>query len=498
MRANDFSAPQRMSFSAFVIFFLKYLRSYTGFLFVLVLMKIFNPDNEYTFGEIIGIILSFLGGVLALATISAFLNYYFKKYYVEGGNLVFIHGVLQKEKTSIPLCKIQSLRMKRGFMYRLLDMRGVSFDTLASNTAEIELILDDKDWNMLFNQVEMQENGLEEGLEIGQDETANNWNRRLDVRNVNLIKGAFCQNHLKGMVILAGLFVTLWNQLMSVNDKAAVYVIDYASAHIDFSSFPLIVLVSVVFILYIVMLVLWIGKVFFQYFNMDIQMDEKQLFFESGLVSRNSIRFSYDKICTVYVKRNLIERWLNCCTIMLKQALNATDEKRGADVKIYGSNEAGNFLDWWLGKNYASSSLVASASSGYGLLGYVIRYDFLLSLLATVVLCYYGLYTWIIVSVVYLLVSLAKGLSAVRQSRITLKEDYLEVSNGKFAEVKNYFKYANVEVVRIVATPFTPHFHRVNLIVSTNGTSFVMRSLKEQEAREIYEWLLCRTSRLSS
>ena len=126
---------------------------------------------------------------------------------------MFIHGVLQKEKPSIPLCKIQSLRMKRGFMYRLLDMRGVSFDTLASNTSEIELILDDKDWNMLFNQVEMQENGSEEGLEIGQDETANNRNRRLDVRNVNLIKGAFCQNHLKGMVILAGLFVALWNQL---------------------------------------------------------------------------------------------------------------------------------------------------------------------------------------------------------------------------------------------------------------------------------------------
>ena len=106
------------------------------------------------------------------------------------------------------------------------------------------------------------------------------------------------------------------------------------------------------------------------------------------------------------------------------------------------------------------------------------------------ILWYYELYAWLALPFVYLLIALAKGLFVVRRSRITLRQDYLEVCNGKFAEIRNYFKYSNVEVVRKVSTPFTPYFHRVSLFISTNGTSFVVRSLKEEEADEIYEWLL--------
>ena len=61
---------------------------------------------------------------------------------------------------------------------------------------------------------------------------------------------------------------------------------------------------------------------------------------------------------------------------------------------------------------------------------------------------------------------------AVRRSRITLKEDYIEIHNGKFADIRNYVKYSNIEVVRLKATSFT------------------LRSLQEQEAREIYEQLV--------
>lgn len=197
-----------------------------------------------------------------------------------------------------------------------------------------------------------------------------------------------------------------------------------------------------------------------------------------------------DKICTVYIKRNIIEKWLACSTVMLKQALNATDRNRGADVRIYGSDSATTFLDWWLGKDYASSQPIVSAQSGYGLLGYTIRFDLLVSLAAGIALCYFQYYGWLWVPVVYMLISLIKGIFAVRRSSITLKEDYVEINSGKFAEVKNYFKYSNMEVVRMTATPFTPFYHRVNLVISTNGSSFTVRSLKEQEAKEIYELLL--------
>lgn len=493
MKINDFSIPRRMSKSAFVIFFVKALRSYASLILILFTVRIFDSSNETSVMEYIIMLLSYLAAFIAISLITAFLGFYFKKYYVEDGNLIFIHGVIQHERTSIPLNKIQSLRTKSGLIYRMLDMKGISFDTLASRTEEIELILDDDDWDALLSRVETQENMQEEVQETVATEqvaTANSKTVKLEVSNLNLIKGALCQNHLKGMAVLFGVLATLYNQITSVNDKAASYFIDYVETHANSSAFSVTAVLTVIVILYLVILILWMGKVFLQYFNMDIRMGEKQLFFESGLITRNSSRFSFDKVCTLYVKRNIIENWLGCCTIMVRQALNATDEKKGADVKIYGSSHDGNFLSWWLGKDYTSSPTVISARSGYGLLGYTIRFDILISLAVAIVLCHYGQYIWLFAPIAYMLVSLAKGLLAVRRSHITLKEDYMEISNGKFAEIYNYVKYDNIEVVRMVSTPFTPYYHRVKLVISTNGTSFAIRSLKEHEAKEIYELLL--------
>lgn len=162
MKINDFSIPRRMSKSAFVIYFVKALRNYASIILILFTVRIFDSSEETSIMEYIIMLLSYLAGFLVISLITAFLSFYFKKYYVENGNLIFIHGVIQHERTSVPLHKIQSLRTKSGLIYRILDMKGISFDTLASRTEEIELILDDDDWDALLSRVETQENTQEE------------------------------------------------------------------------------------------------------------------------------------------------------------------------------------------------------------------------------------------------------------------------------------------------------------------------------------------------
>lgn len=494
-RVTEFSRPRRMSKSALAVFFVKNLRGYAG-LFLLCLAL--NPgfrDDETPLWQALLIALAMLAAFLVLAATVAFVNYYYRKYYVEDGNLVFIHGALRKEKTSVPLGKVQSLRTKRGPIYRLLDMRGVSFDTLASASAEIELILDNDDWDALLSRVEAGEDSSEAREEAASpvhEKTMEQKTFKLDVDNANLLKGALCQNHLRGLVVLFGALSALWSQLQSLGDGAVTYVVDYVDAHSTHLSFSWLAIVALTAILYVVVLLLWTGKVFLRYANMDIRMGERQLFFESGLFSRASSRFSRDKICTLRVKRNFMERWLHCGTISLKQALNATDEQNGRDVRIYGSDHASKFLDWWLGTDDNARQPIISARPGYGLLAYTIRFDLLVSLAAIVVLCVCGLYAWLLVPAFYMLVSLAKGFLAVRHGGIMLRNGYVEIRDGKFAEARNYLKYDNIEVARVTATPFTPRFHRVSLTISTNGTSFTLRSLKASEARDIYELLLCR------
>ena len=454
MRTGDFSEPRRMSGSAYWVLFAKGLKEYAGFVVFWVVMIAIGSEVERTFKDKVEIVLLLLAGYLALAAVIAFVSWYFKKYYIEGGKLIFIHGLLSKETTSIPLSKVQSMRTKQGFIYRVLEMRGVLFDTLASKSAEIELILDDRDWKALMERVEVEEavSGSSELSDSSELSVASGTSRfseaaeerisgsSLSFSNSNLIKGAFCQNHLQGMAVLFAALAAVYNTVSTVDDHAVDHIIDYY--------------VVVAVALYFFVMLLWIGKVFLRYANMEVRIARGQLNFESGLIARNSSRFSYDKVCTVYVKRNFLEQWLHGSTVMLRQALNATDEKKGADVRVYGSESAADFLSWWLGSSYSSSP-------------------------------------WLAVPAAWLLISLAKGLMAVRRGRITLKEDYIEIHNGRFADIRNYVKYSNVEVVRLRSTPFTPYSRRVSLTLSTNGTSFTLRSLRIEEAREIYELLLC-------
>lgn len=498
MKNTDFSVPRRMSKSAFVVLLCKELWNYSGIFLVLAYFDLRESEGS-TFLGLLGEFFLMLLGTVSVVALIAFLKYYFKTYYVSEGNLIFKHGVLRRETTTIPLHKIHSMRTKRGFVYRLLDMTGVSFDTLASQEAEIELILDDVDWQALLRRVETQE------TETVTEQTVNGELPPLPptafatmaYSNLNLLKGTFCQNHFKGMAILGSALAALYSKVSAVSDKAVDYAIDYVAGYVDhaaYISYSFTMIAVLIVGAYLVTMLLWMGNAFFNYFNTVLRINDSHLFFEHGLITRCSAQFSFDKVCTIIVKRNFMEKWLNGRTIQLKQAFNiaGSDEKNkeGNNVKIYGAPFADNLLQWWLGKDYGTSATLREAQSGKGVFGYAVKWDIVAVAIATVVLIHFDQYIWLVIPVVYLLVSLFKGCLSVRKSRIVLKSDYMEISNGQFAEVLNYIKYENVESVQLVRTPLTPFFHRVKLCIYTNGSSYTVRSLKIDEAWEIYELLL--------
>lgn len=504
---KDFSIPHHMSKSAFVVMCFNELQRFSSLFFLLVILNIFKREEQISFLDILGKFFLFLVAYLAISFIAAFINYNYKKFYVKDGNIIFIHGLIHREITTIPLYKIHSMRTKRGIVYRMLDLKVISFDTLASKEKEIELILDDQDWNALLKLVESQEQsetnictqnanfqdfypnrGSEPIVESDKKDILQT--QQLKLSNVNLIKGAFCQNHLKGMAILGGALFAIYGKISEVSDEAVSYAIDYIEENVTTSSFSFSFFLLAVLAVYLFVMVLWVGNVVVRYFNMKVSISPKRLFFESGLFTRFSSQFSYDKVCTIYIKQNILERKFNCCTLNLKQAFNTTNDKNESDVKIYGSNTSTKFLEWWLGKDFAKAGNIISAHSGYGAFGYAIKTDLTLSLIATIIFCYIDEITWVLLPIVYFLIALVKGLLTVKHSCIILKDNYFRIDNGRFASVNNYIKYTNVEVVRLTKTPLTRYFHRVNLIISTNGTSFIIRSLKEEKARYIYELLL--------
>ena len=93
MRTGDFSEPRRMSGSAYWVLFAKGLKEYASLFVILIVLKFIDADDQHTFMEKMRAVSLLSAGYLALAALTAFISWYFKKYYIEGGKLIFIHGL---------------------------------------------------------------------------------------------------------------------------------------------------------------------------------------------------------------------------------------------------------------------------------------------------------------------------------------------------------------------------------------------------------------------
>ena len=488
---TDFSVPQRMSPGALVIIFLKISKSAINIFWILILSYLIKADFDFADGAATRM-LEVAGGCILFAVGVALATFLSQKFYIRDGNLIFKHGVIKREVTTIPLARIHTLRTKKGVFYRILGLRGIAVDTLASKHEEIELILDEQDWHSLLHYIERGESRWrEEGPSPGHAMTAT---KRFS--NSNLLLDALCQNHFKGAAIMLGFLAMIYDKVMDIDSHVIDKVTDYATGYFESSAITPLEVVMALGAVYVGALIFWVGKVMLRYYDLTLSYDSRLLTFSHGALARMSSRFAYGKICTVWVKRNILEHHFGLSTVMLRQALNATADKEEDNLKIYGDREPEFFLRWWLGEDYASSPEVMTARSGRGALMRVLIPDLMLVVAVTVLLCYYRQFVWLLLPAVYLPVSVVKAICAMRRSRITLRDNHIEVSNGRLAEMINYIKYENVEVVDVRCTPATPFFDRVTLTLATPGSSFRIRSLRRQEAEAIREYLLFRSTLL--
>lgn len=479
---TDFSVPQRMSPAAFFIIFIKMVKTLFGAVFVYNLadLGINGRDALVTIAVSIGIL---IGASLILAAMA----YFPKKYYIKDRNLIFSHGVLSRETTTVPLDRIHSLRTKQGIWYRLLGMRGIVVDTLASKGEELELILDEPDWQSLISFIERGESGA---TVSAHEPPPYNPTSTMRFGYKNLIMDALCQNHLKGMALFGGVLALANDFVNNITEETVETIFTYSESFLESLMVSTLRLAVFLAAIYGVILLLWLGNAILRYGDMTLVYDNRLLTFTHGLLSRSSCRFAFDKICTIWVKRNFLEKKLGLCTLALRQALNATAMKENENLKLYSRDISGFFLDWWLGKGYEDASTIAEAKSGRGAAIRAMLPDMPIIVVATIIFISFDLYIWLLLPAAYFAASVLMGISAMRHSRIVLKDKYLIVHAGRLAEIDNYIKYSDIEVVRIRRTPFTKLTRRVTLLLATSGSAFSIASLRDDEARQIYELIL--------
>ena len=494
---TDYSRPQRMGAAAFFIFFIKSLKTIFGAVALYAIIKLIGSDSSLGGMEALLRIVAGIGAIVALSLLLAFAAYWPRKFCVEGSKLLFSSGLIKRQTTTVPLDRIHSLRTRRGVWYRLMGMRGIVFDTLATKGEEIELILPETDWQNLLRLIESGERFAVDNDEVMTNDSSPKpplFNPIETIRfdNRQLFLDALCQNHLKGFAILGSFLVAIYNAIEEITDHSVDKIVDYTEAHCDAMSLTPFGIVTALAIVYITVLFLWLGMVMLRYSDMKLVYDRRVLSFSYGLLSRASCRFDCGKVCTVWVKRNFLEKRSGLCALRLKQALFASASKEEDNLKLYGPDRSEFFLDWWLGADWNSQTVIASARSGRGVILRALLPWVVLSVGATIIFCCNGAYAGSLLAILCVVIASFCGWQRMRRSRIILRDSYLQIDNGCLSDVRNYLKYENVEVVRLRRTPFSRLSGRVELSLSTSGSSFNVRSLSESDALGIRELILKR------
>lgn len=499
---SDFSTPRRMSPAAFIVIWMQTFQQLITTFIVIIGMMLF--DNDLVYSQRLIMSVAFIGGALALSAGVAFLKYYFRKYHIEGDSLIYTHGLAFKNTTSVPLERIHNLRTKSGIFYRLADMRGVSFDTLASEKQEVELILNESEWQALLRQVRIGEDFPDAGgLDTAVAPPPPFRQDKLHVSNLNIIKGALCQNHLQGFAILGAIAAAVFNKVSEIDENATGRFIDYIDTHAGDVSLSVGQILLCAAVIYLLVMLLWTGRIALRYYGMTITIADNRLTFESGLFSRYTSRIARNKATVLSIKQNPLERLARCETISIHQAENVTDEKKRGDITIYGSDLGNRILGWWTGddagnkqpfrdKDSVEESVLMTARSGKGV--FVRRFvpHLLIAVVALLVLMFAADIVMPAIAACTLYTGLMAGraVMAWRHSSIELTDAYVLINRGNIARIREYVRYPDIESVRIRRTPFTRYTGRVSLQLATNSGATTVYALTLADARTLRSYFV--------
>lgn len=490
---TDFSTPRRMSPGAFLIMFLKSSREIIGITFVAIVYLFY--DSSDSGGSPFRKVALAASIILVYSLAVAFARYYFRKFHIEGDKLIYTHGVAKRETVSIPLSSVHNLRTKSGLVYRLLGMRGVAFDTLASDDREVELILDEADWQKLLESVDRGETAglMSNGAEaitappppVG-DETKR-------VSNLNILKGALCQNHLKGFAVLATIAFALMDKIGQLDEDATTRVIDYIDTHAGGLMPTVWQFIGILLAIYLIVMALWTGKIALRYGDMSLALAHNRLTIESGLISKFTCRLTRDKTTVLTIKQNPLEKIADCQTISLHQAVNATDKDKESDIRIYGTDLGSEMLAWWLGDNREKSDTpLLAAASGIGLMWRRFIPQLLIAAGAVFIIIHFTdiILPTAIAGLCYVAVAAIRAVMAWKHSSIELSDTHIRINRGNIATIREYIRYRDIQSAGIASTPLTRYTRRVTLRISTNAGTVAIPSLRRPAALALLNRLL--------
>lgn len=314
---HNWNIPQRQSAAGLLVIIYKAILSILRFAWPFLLLAIFSRENrEVNRYEVIAIVLS--GFVL----VKSMVEFFYFRFYIHEENLVIRKGFLSRKVITIPLAKIQSVRIEQNILHQVLDVAKLSLDTAGSEKTEAEIDA------ITLRKAESFRQFLLESEKIGSD-------AEMEKRNVNvpiiklassdLLKLGISANHIQAFFIVFAFAVSMLQNLEEIFGNDVINIVKESSSDVDLTFRTIAVLIIMVMIVSIAVSMI---RIVLNYFDFECNETSQGFRIKSGLVNTKQNLVPFSKIQYISWDANWIRRKIGLYMLEFHQAQNEQAKRK--------------------------------------------------------------------------------------------------------------------------------------------------------------------------
>lgn len=351
-RLNSFFQPQRQSKTGIVLLFLYNVGMVIKSLWVFIIFYFVRKDKMETWIIIVAIITGLL-----ILIVSAVLQYYHFKYYIDEENNEFVihEGIINTSVTKIKKENIQEVNISQPFVHRFFNIYKLEIDTPGSSEKEVKIsalskqnAVDLKNYLLTESKVEKnteQFNKVSESEEIKEI-------RSIKISTASLLKYGITANYIQSFFALVSLVIYGFSELTNLLRKAEFDTqIDYDMLESQFLAFSIPVILGIVLIVLIVGICINAVRTLIKYFNFKITENNQNFSFEFGLFNTKNSIVTKSKVQVVAETQNWIQKKMKISFVKFLQIGKGEEEKNVSAVPGINIEEKARLISAIWNKN---------------------------------------------------------------------------------------------------------------------------------------------------
>lgn len=261
--------------------------------------------------------------LLTLLFLSDALSYFYFRYSILDDQIVIRKGIFVKKTIHIPFSRIQSIQHNQLFLLKPFNIESIKIETAGTKSEEgneltavnvqVGEYLEQKHREFVHPTID-ESVGEEKQQQAEETNSADN-SYRAGMKDIIL----FSFTNFKILYLIVFLLSRIGGDFFSS-------AVDEAANKISHMNIPLIIGSFIMAILLAQTLVVAYNVI--KYFDFTLSKKDKYLEIEMGLLSRSKIRVSTNRIQSVLVEQNLLQKWIHISTVRI---VLATDESSKDD-----------------------------------------------------------------------------------------------------------------------------------------------------------------------